>query len=1777
MNIMASAGSVEFQLEANLAKLKQDLENAKKNIASFSREAEKNLTLSPRIRINTNAIRTKELGRSISDGIVKGVDTKKVESSGKQVAESLVNSVKRVLKINSPSKVFYDIGTDIVDGLSGGVKGKIKSFTDNVKGEVGNLVSDIQKQSPTAKLSFTGLAVGAGAVAMFKDEIIGLGKSAINTAIAFEGLNNTINIVAGSSSKGASKFSELKALASELGVDLRTLTSGYSKLSASTNNTSLQGPDTDNMIKAISQAGVAYGLSNEQMSGAILATSQIAAKGTVQMEELRGQLAERIPGAVGIFARGMKMSEQELFKLVATGTVSANDFFTKFSKQLMIEIPASSDTARQSFARLGNEITEISMKAGQVLLPFASGIAKVSTEVLKFASSNFDTILKGIAVSFGAIAMASVPVIASLTTGLTAIAGKLGLANAGAILASIGFKGLLAILGPLAVKAGVLYAVLETGGAVFNLLKDQLGGSKQAYSDWSEQVTANVEKVNKSLLDLSTKEVEIKPPRLDKNKIVNNNNWFADLFSMSPENIEKSVINANKIREKFGKAPMTESEVDTFRERARSPLGFLGFTRSKGQNEADKAKINLAEAGLKSNTFSDLIGSATEKYKAGAGPLAEVAKIDQAMKALQSKRSIIPASDVNAVKELDAEMQKLNAERNKLMSPLEGAEAGMRGWLKLNQDRYAEYLQALEDQTSEDKEKRDKANAFLTSAGNDDASMEQVRINAELASKALGQYEQAQKASGAVNETQKLALALAELGSAFDAIKSHIDQMNISKLTELGQIELSGFDTDIFNSFNAGVAKAQQGVASLKQEIQDRENITKKLTEDLSISPARQSAIQLISDEELKKGRKLVASEIDALAEVWGQQDTNLKTALESESKLRTESANTAKMKLDLLGQELALKQAIEQQTLAGLAEERSALQALNKIKNNDATVSVAQSYKEGMQTNINAESDFNVASAEQALISLQANTNEVAKAIDRLNQKRLEGSLSAEKYNEQIRQLSLEQSDLAVQTANAEISQIKAVQQARADDIARRKQELETRINIDNTQAQSDIIAKKLAGGLDENGVAIALANLSKANNQELTKALESNRQQIESAFVDGAMNLRDYTQQVQAIELERVRLIKSALEDEVNIRKAIDQQILADMDKRVKEQQHLFQMEMMQLEEKSKQAELASITPKSDLADQLEKNKIALIESGKAIEQMKVQLSEVSKLSPSPENTQKILELERELNQAVLAERLTLLDQQLAIKNKIKDATEMEVLGIENQLKLSSELTTLESARTAQAKARSDIELKALEGRAKLAEIDLGDSGNYEVSVKLLDRQYAIQQSINKAKSDQAKADLVASQNALDVDYQREQLTLRKAEIENRQAVLRAKNDVLVAQQSGNQLAIQQAKQQLQVSSDALAVIVQQQSINNQNYGIKKNTLGIETKALLAEGKIAKIKEKQAQIQNRINLTQSAVTKELDKQKTRLDAIASLSQTVAKAKLNGLDKQAGFLDQALTLNTDLKGEDLPDTLRKELRGQLDQLTGGGANNNEKKLLMDRLALEEKIAKEKLKALEQEHAMQKALLQIELTKQNMAAQMAVIQAQLLAQQLAQNGMAKEGQQLIQDALAAQQSMKDLGQMAMDGLLVNQGMERYNQQVDNFTGINAERRKVAEAGYTPIGARPIMPQYEPPKYKPMNYDPNQMARDAVVNTTGMVGQLVEAIGKQLEAKIEGVPGPASNSQPSTYPVNTSTTNQTEPVVNNVTNNTTLTVISSDPTGDARKVLTDLTKANKNRF
>lgn len=57
-------------------------------------------------------------------------------------------------------------------------------------------------------------------------------------------------------------------------------------------------------------------------------------KGRVSSEELRLQLGESLPNAIGIFARAMGVSEAELFKMMEQGQVLASDILPKVAKEM---------------------------------------------------------------------------------------------------------------------------------------------------------------------------------------------------------------------------------------------------------------------------------------------------------------------------------------------------------------------------------------------------------------------------------------------------------------------------------------------------------------------------------------------------------------------------------------------------------------------------------------------------------------------------------------------------------------------------------------------------------------------------------------------------------------------------------------------------------------------------------------------------------------------------------------------------------------------------------------------------------------------------------------------------------------------------------------------------------------------------------------------------------------------------------------------------------------------------------------------------------------------------------------------------------------------------------------------------------------------------------------------------------------------------------------------------------------------------------------------------
>lgn len=76
------------------------------------------------------------------------------------------------------------------------------------------------------------------------------------------------------------------------------------------------------------------GATDEDLKGIMVAFQQMASKGKVQAEELRGQLGDRLAGAVQLFADAIGKTPQELDKLMQDGKLLAQDVLPKVSEKM---------------------------------------------------------------------------------------------------------------------------------------------------------------------------------------------------------------------------------------------------------------------------------------------------------------------------------------------------------------------------------------------------------------------------------------------------------------------------------------------------------------------------------------------------------------------------------------------------------------------------------------------------------------------------------------------------------------------------------------------------------------------------------------------------------------------------------------------------------------------------------------------------------------------------------------------------------------------------------------------------------------------------------------------------------------------------------------------------------------------------------------------------------------------------------------------------------------------------------------------------------------------------------------------------------------------------------------------------------------------------------------------------------------------------------------------------------------------------------------------------
>ncbi len=145
----------------------------------------------------------------------------------------------------------------------------------------------------------------------------------------------SIDFVFGDQSTQVKKF--IQDLTQITGMDTTETQAQFASFGASATTTmGLEG--SEELFKNLTGYARLMGRSDEQIQRALTAVSQMASKGQVMAEELKGQLSEALPGATQAFAKALGLTVKQLFDKMKNGDVKASDALPKFAKELGAQI-----------------------------------------------------------------------------------------------------------------------------------------------------------------------------------------------------------------------------------------------------------------------------------------------------------------------------------------------------------------------------------------------------------------------------------------------------------------------------------------------------------------------------------------------------------------------------------------------------------------------------------------------------------------------------------------------------------------------------------------------------------------------------------------------------------------------------------------------------------------------------------------------------------------------------------------------------------------------------------------------------------------------------------------------------------------------------------------------------------------------------------------------------------------------------------------------------------------------------------------------------------------------------------------------------------------------------------------------------------------------------------------------------------------------------------------------------------------------------------------------
>ena len=236
-------------------------------------------------------------------------------------------------------------------GQAAGGIAKIREGAASASGPVGSLAGELK-----------GLAAQAVGLYAVKEGIAGI----LDTSTNFDALGAKIRVAFGGDLDAANKAMDYSLqVAKNLKLPLLETAKGYADMAVSARGTALEGKGVNDIFTAFAQAARVTRTSTADLDGIFRALTQSISKGKVQAEELRGQLGDRLPGAIQIMAQALGVSTTKLDDMLQKGELTIDTLQRmagEVSKRVAPELAAALDSPAAKIQEFKNRWTELQLE-----------------------------------------------------------------------------------------------------------------------------------------------------------------------------------------------------------------------------------------------------------------------------------------------------------------------------------------------------------------------------------------------------------------------------------------------------------------------------------------------------------------------------------------------------------------------------------------------------------------------------------------------------------------------------------------------------------------------------------------------------------------------------------------------------------------------------------------------------------------------------------------------------------------------------------------------------------------------------------------------------------------------------------------------------------------------------------------------------------------------------------------------------------------------------------------------------------------------------------------------------------------------------------------------------------------------------------------------------------------------------------------------------------------------------------------------------------------------